>query len=114
MGFIKKSLEGDKEQRSRKQSGRSFEKLATRPISEIAEYQKRAAEGALPGMRMADKQTALALRESGVRGPQAGLERARQSGLRATKLDESISKYSMDDAMRRRDAMLQFYAQKGV
>ena len=114
MGRIAEGLMGEGDRRRTKRAAKSFSDIANQPLSGIADYQKKAEAQSLPGLVAADKQTALALRESGVSGPQAGLERSRQAGIRGTKLDEALSKYALEDEMRRRDAQLQFYGAKGA
>jgi len=84
------------------------------PLPELAQLQSQILQGATPAQGMADRRTALALRESGVRGPEAGLERSRQSGMMNQELQEMLARYSLGEAGQRRDKRLDYFGQKAL
>jgi len=81
---------------------------------ELAALQSQILAGATPAQGMQDRRTSLALRESGVRGPEAGLERSRQSGINTREMQRMFSQYALQDAQRRQGQRSGYFGQKAL
>ena len=82
------------------------------PLPELEKYKQAIFGGATEAQGLADKRVQLALKESGVRGPEAALERSRQSGRMNVNLQRQLSELSYQEAQGRRGKRADYFAGK--
>ncbi len=91
---------------------REFLSATEGPLPELEQYRQSILEGGTEAQQRGNLQTQLALKQSGVRGPEAALERARQSNLRGTALQRQLSELAYNEAQGRRGKRADYFAGK--
>lgn len=82
--------------------------------TELMELKELIRQGALPEQNSADSRVALALREGGVTGPTAALERARSANSMSENLTRMIAEYALSDANKRRGIRSNYFGNKAL
>ena len=91
---------------------REFLSATEGPLPELEQFKQAILGRETEAQGMADKRTQLALKEAGVRGPEAALERSRQAGGMNISLQRMLSELSYNEAQGRRGKRADYFAGK--
>tara|TARA_R110000824_G_scaffold14456_2_gene61485 strand:- start:4743 stop:5426 length:684 start_codon:yes stop_codon:yes gene_type:complete len=88
--------------------------LYSRPSESITQMQDLVNRQGTQAQQLADQATSTALAQGGVRGPQAALERSRQSGMNTQGMLDQLIQLQASDEERRRDAQGRLLGQRSL
>ena len=96
------------------EAGNQMSSLLSSPAESLGAYEQAIIDQATPGQERAANATRSALARQGVRGPQAALEEARQSGMMQQGLQNRLAGTRFEEEMNRRSQLGQYLGNKSL
>ena len=96
------------------EAGNQLSSLLSSPAESLGAYEQAIIDQATPGQQRAANATRSALARQGVRGPQAALEEARQSGMMQQGLQNRLAGTSFEEEMNRRNQLGQYLGNRSL
>ena len=96
------------------EAGNQMSSLLSSPAESLGAYEQAIIDQATPGQERAANATRSALARQGVRGPQAALEEARQSGMMQQGLQNRLAGTRFEEEMNRRSQLGQYLGNRSL